>query len=102
MDYEIEYENIGWKELHGNKFVKGINPYMLRAEGYEMVQLNQARLKEQRKLVYCHYDAEYVKEYYYRKIIKPLAELSLDQLTAFSKDALSYAAYNYPGVIKNK
>ncbi|NJK58739.1 MAG: hypothetical protein HC939_23545, partial [Pleurocapsa sp. SU_5_0] len=82
-----EIETISWRELTGNKFVRGVDPAMLTKNGY-VKQSVIRRIGEARKDIFnVVYDREYLIGTIGQSICRPMSILGKEKLLKLVSEA---------------
>ncbi len=84
-----EINIVPWQKIQGNKYIKSLNPSMLKKEGY--VSTMRARVigkpKSNSDFVTVKFDRNYVLSWLATKVIRPLTNEGLDEVTELFKEA---------------
>lgn len=98
MQAMAEIETISWRELTGNKFIRGLDPAMLSEEGC----VKQASIRKtgdiERTIFNIVYDREYLIASIARSICKQFFVLGKRKTLELVSEAWDYQYPNYNGV----
>lgn len=73
---------VSWRDICGNKYSKSLDPAMLMAHGYPLTTKAKVIGKTgSSELITVVYDRDYVINYLITKVIKPLSNYGLQEVT---------------------
>lgn len=97
-----EIETISWKERFGNQFNKSLEPAMTNETGY----IKQSRVRRngstESAIYNIIYDRDYLSEYLYKIICKPLFVLGKEQILKLVSEAWDAYYGENPVVLPSK